>query len=573
MLMLISRLLILSILFFFKTHDVPKDTAIFRPPLKIPIALSANFGELRADHYHSGIDIKTGGVTGQEVLAAADGYVYRISITPGGFGNALYLRHPSGYSTVYGHLDRFIPEIEDYVKSRQYSRKSFAITLFPPDSMFRFKQGDLIAYSGNTGSSGGPHLHFEVRKSDNEYPVNPLLFDIAPGDNIPPVIEKLYIYPLSGNSTVNGRHSIKRISVTGSHGNYHPAEPDIKISGEAGFGIKSYDRLDGANNKCAVYSIELKIDSITRYMYVMDGFSFDDSRYINGHIDYETYIRENTYVERVFKLPNDNLPVYHDVIDRGIFNFSDDKIHSVEIITSDVNKNTSVLQFRVCSREADTSFIAEKQKAGYLRMPYTSANKFRAENLLVSIPAGALFDTIDFTYATEKGTPMMLSDIFHIHNKYTPVFKAFSISIHPSAIPEGRESKLLLVQLDDFRKYPVNSSYQNGYVTGESFSFGTFCVDIDTVPPVITTYGMSRGVDLSGKKELRIKITDDLSGIKDYDPEIDGEWALFEYDQKSDQIIYKFDPSRITKGTQHNLVLKVWDNKDNMSLYSCDFTW
>ncbi len=573
--MLLSRFLFISILLFNTLDDIPKDKTFFISPVKIPLSLSANFGELRIDHFHSGLDIKTQGTTGKEIVAAASGYVYRISVSPGGFGNAIYLRHPSGYSTIYGHLESFTPEIDRYVRDQQYLKRSFTITLFPPKEKFPVNQGDLIGYSGNSGSSAGPHLHYEIRKSETEVPVNPLLFEFGTGDNIEPVIERLVIYPLGRNTLINNENNIKKINVAGGHGNYYiPDSNEITISGPAGFGIKSYDLLNDSYNKCAVYSIELKVDSITRFRYVMDGFSFSESRYVNSHIDYEAYLRENVYIERTFILPNDRLSVYSDILNNGLFNFQDDKIHHIDIELTDVHDNKSRLGFKVESRMPVSEPVPSYPDKNVIVMPYSRSNKFRAEGITVSVPAGALYDTLFFTYKKNKGNPDMLSDVHYVHDKYTPLHKAVFLSIKPSLIPAGKESKTLIIQMsDDFQKSPLNSTYSEGYVNAEAMTFGMFYIGIDTVPPVISANGIVPGAGLSGRKEMRIRITDDLSGIKSYEPSIDGKWALFEYDQKNNVLIYRFDPERIEKGVMHNLSLIVNDNKDNQSVYNCDFKW
>ena len=437
----------ISILFFNTLYDNPKDKSIFISPVKIPLQLSANFGELRIDHFHSGLDIKTQGVTGKEVIAAASGYIYRIGVSPGGFGKALYVRHPSGYSSVYSHLDKFAPEIEEYVTAQQYDRKSYLVTLFPPREKFPVTQGELIAYSGNSGSSGGPHLHYEIRKSDTEIPVNPLLFEFGTGDNIEPVIEKLVIYPINRHSMINNQNTVKKIDVSGGHGNYYiPAENEIMISGLAGFGIKSFDLLNDSYNKCAVYSIELAIDSITIFKYVMDGFSFYESRFINSHIDYETYLKENIYIERTFVLPNDKLSVYKDVVNRGIFNFSDNKIHHADITVSDIHNNKSSLSFNIKAQSEKSPDAAEPIDNNFKLMPFNRSNKFISENISVSIPSGALYDTLYFTYKKSTGTKEMLSDLHDVHNKFTPVHKAYTLSIKPCIIPAGKESKMMIVQ-------------------------------------------------------------------------------------------------------------------------------
>lgn len=555
----------------------PKYNTSFVPPLKIPLSLSANFGELRADHYHSGLDIKTQGVTGKEVCAAASGYVYRITVSPGGFGKALYIRHPSGFSTVYGHLEKFIEPIDEYVRAYQYEKKSYMVNLYPPRDKFNVSQGEVVAYSGNTGSSGGPHLHFEIRKSESEVPVNPLLFDFAISDRTKPIIQKLAIYPVYRNTLINDKNREKIINVTGTNGEYSiPSDTEITVSGAAGFGIKSFDKLDDSNNRCAIYSIELLIDSTTIFRYVMDAFSFNESRYVNSHIDYDTYQRDNMYIERAFVLPNDKLSVYKNLVNRGIYIFNDNKTHSAEIIASDVYGNKATLSFKIKALplKAGNPPEPEPEPENSKLMPFGRSNSFEAENIRVNIPGGALYDTILFSYRRRARTKGMLSDLHSVHNKYTPVHLPYELSIKPDTIPEGKRSKMLLVMLDDDHKvYGMNSHWSEGYVTAEVMSFGNFYAGIDTVAPEISASGFSEGVVLTGIRELRIRITDDLSGINYYEPEIDGKWALFEYDQKNNVIICNLEADKITRGIKHNLSLKVADNKDNISYFNRSFTW
>lgn len=573
--MFLPKLFFISILLFNSLDFIPKDKTLFVSPIKIPVLLSSNFGELRLDHFHSGIDIKTQGVTGKEVVSAADGFIYRISVSPGGFGNAIYIRHSSGYSTVYGHLDRFIPKVEEYVKKMQYEKRSFLVTLFPSSSMFPVKQGELIAYSGNSGSSGGPHLHYEIRKSDSEIPVNPLLFEFGSSDNINPVIEKLVIYPINANSQINGHIAPLKLNVAGGHGIYYISDENkINISGSTGFGIKAFDLLDDSYNKCAVYSIELKIDSVTRFKYVMDGFSFNESKYINSHTDYETYMREGIFIQRTFILPNDNLTAYKSAVNRGICNFKDRKTHHAEIIVSDVNNNRSTISFKVTSVPSVPIDKKNINGENERKMPYNKVNRFTEKNISVTIPSGALYDTLNFRYNISKGSKQMYSDIHEVHDKYTPLHKPFTLSIKPDTIPSGKESKMTIVQaVNGQKKNALPSIWSEGYLKAEAPAFGTFYIGIDTIAPTISANGLVPGVDLTGKSEIRIKITDDFSGIESYEPTIDDKWALFEYDQKNNVLIYKFDEKRITRGTRHNLSLKVADNKNNINYFNCDFKW
>jgi hypothetical protein len=573
--MLFIRLLFITLFFHNTTGEKVRDSSTFISPLRIPLSLSSNFGELRIDHFHSGIDIKTQGVVGKEVIATASGYIYWISVSPGGFGKAIHLRHPSGYSTIYGHLDHFAPEIENYVKARQYESKSFRVMLFPPQERFRIKQGDVIAYSGNSGSSTGPHLHYEIRRSESELPMNPLLFDFGQGDNIEPVIEKLVIYPLSPKTIINKQNSPKRFNVSGGRGSYSiPSGNEIEISGPAGFGIKSFDLLNDSYNRCAVYSTELIIDSMSIFKYVMDSFSFGETRYVNSHIDYETFMKEGIYIERTFLLPNDKLSAYRHVVNRGIFNFNDDKMHSVTVKVADVHGNRSELSFRVRSVTAKAADNINRPDTIVKIMPYNKTNRFVAENISVTIPAGALYDTLGFSYKKISALKGMLSDLHCINDKFTPLHKAYSLSVKPSAIPAGKETKIVIIQdADNHRKIAYTGKWTEGYLTADLLSFGKFYVGIDTVPPVISANGSAGGELPPVSKEIKIRITDELSGIKSYEPAIDGNWALFEYDQKNNLLVYRCDEQRITKGTKHSLILKVTDNCENTSIFKGEFTW
>jgi hypothetical protein len=573
--MIFIRILLLSVLLINSSPEEKNERSLFISPVKIPLSLSANFGELRTDHFHSGLDIKTQGVTGKEVLASAAGYVYRITISPGGFGKAIYIRHPSGYSTVYGHLDKFIPAIEDYVISRQYEEKNYMVTLWPPKERFKFNQGDVIAYSGNSGSSSGPHLHYEIRKSDDEEPVNPLLFDLNIEDNIRPVFEKLVVFPSGRKTRINNQNKQLNVNVNGSNGNYSISpKNEISVSGRAGFGFKAYDLVNDSYNKFAVFSIELKIDSIPVFNYKMDAFAFSESRYVNSHIDYETSQRENIFIERAFILPNDRLSVYGNVINHGIFDFTDNRKHRIELSVSDVHGNVSVLSFYVNSVPPVAQENQIKPDESSVTMPFNRNNKFVSKNIAVNIPSGALYDTLYFEFKRSAGNPLMYSDVYCIHNKYTPLQISYNLSIKPDRIPEGKESKMLIIQLaDDLKRIPLASTWTNGYLSANTNTFGNFCIGIDTVPPLISHNGLTSGAILTGKTSMKIKISDELSGIKTYEPLIDGKWALFEYDQKNNLLTYDFDPGRIQKGTKHTLILNVTDNVDNLSTYKCDFTW
>ena len=562
-------------LFLISILEGPYKTSILKSPLDIPIVLSANFGEPRSDHFHSGVDIKTDGVTGKRVYPASDGYIYRIAVSPTGFGKALYIRHRNGLSTVYGHLSRFKPEIEKYVKENQYARKSFSVNLYPDPGKFTVKEGDIIGYSGNSGSSMGPHLHFEVRRSSGEKPLDPTQFYNIE-DNIKPVIRSVVVYPGKTMSEVNGKREKLILNASGYNGKYTTGNnKPVEVCGAVGFGINTYDFLNNSWNKCGVRIINLRVDEKLIYSHSIDEFAFSETRYINSHIDYEEHIRNNYYIQKTFLEPNNKLSIYNHAINNGIVEFNDTKLHEIEISVSDFNNNYSTIKFFVKSDKTKSDEPPDNQ--GKL-MPYGQKNEIRHHDMRLSFPANCFYDSIYFNYKkAPSDKDNIISDLHFIHDKYTPVHKYYEIAIQPNIeTAEALKDKLCLVYIDGEDRESVSyagGKWQNGFVEESVRNLGIYAIMIDTIPPSIQPVRFADGATLDNNSRLRVKVSDEFSGIGEYVALIDDSWALFEWDPKNSLLTYEPDPLYIRKGGKHTLELYVKDNRDNESVLRLDFYW
>jgi len=536
----------------------------FIPPMEIPMALSGTFGELRADHFHSGIDLRTNEVEGHKIYAIADGWVSRIKVASGGYGNAIYITHNNGYTSVYGHLQNFNENIKNFVRQNQYRLESFEVDLYLKETDFKVTQGEVIGLSGNTGRSGGPHLHFEIR-DENQRPINPLLFGYIVSDHTPPKINTLKSYPVNQKYS-NSKDDVSKVYYTQKKGiGYVLASADtIFVNDFTYFGINTYDPFNNGLNKNGVYSIRLIFDSVPVYEHLMEVFSFAETRYINSLIDYREYKTNKRRIQKSYIDPNNHLSVYQLANNRGVLDFSDGKAHKVVYEVSDVAGNKSSLTFwakAINNKSRENEFEKSSFTSGEV-FSYVSSNFYQTEDLILQVPGAALYDSIYFDYRIKPAEEGMISDIHQLHYDYVPLHKWCGLSIQPKSFSPGLEDKYLIAKTEEEGEFdPAGGTWENGFVSAQIREFGDYCILIDTIPPDIKPLNVSENKNLQNQQSIRIKITDELSGIESYRGTINGKWILMEYDAKNDLLIYNFD-DHLLKG-QNTFELKVNDDRKN----------
>ena len=550
--------------------DEPVDKAYYAAPVKIPISLAGNFAELRPNHFHGGIDIKTQGKTGLPVFAAADGYIARISVSQTGYGNSLYINHSNGTTTVYGHLQSFIKPVQDYIRNIQYEKETFVIDQTVPEDMFQVKKGDQIAFSGNTGSSGGPHLHFEIRKTKEEIILNPLLFNMPVKDKIKPSIQSLMVYPVSDDASVAGKQLPQRFDVVVNGSSYLlKVNKTIPVYGEIGFGIQSVDLLDGSSNKCGIYSIKLSVDGKLIYSFKMDELIMDQTRYVNSQMDYALAVKTGRRLYRTWLEPGNKMNIYDSIIKRGLFTATDGKIHTVHYEIADAGGNKTNLSFKIQSQK--TNITKSEPTGKYFR--YDRKNKIDASGIEFTIPEGALYSNVDFQFNEKPSLPAFFSPVYQLHNTTVPLQFACPLRIKADRLPERLQDKVMLAQIDPGSGKIISATgkYDNGWVEGNIRVLGNYTLAVDTIPPKITPQIFDEKKALKDPTCLKIKVTDNFSGVDTFNGTIDDKWVLFEYDLKNNLLIYSFDKERFEFNKDHKLVLEVTDFKGNTSKYLVNF--
>ncbi len=567
------------------SDDHPQD--YFRAPLKIPLRLSGSFGELRGNHFHSGVDFKTKGKTGVPLYAAEKGHVSRIKVSSGGFGKALYIRHPNGFTTVYAHIGEFNTEISDFVKKVQYERKTYELNLYPNAQKFKLEKGDLIAYSGNSGSSNAPHLHFEIRESKTEKPVNPLFFGFDVKDTRYPIIRGIRLYPKGPNSVIKVRknhHKEGEIISTGeavsldvgSNGNafYLKDVASLKAKGKVGIGVEVYDYHDGSNNPLGVYQYQLNNNGELLFRSVIEKFPFRKTRYINAHIDYETMKKRQAKYQRCFLLPGNPLPFYR-TQNNGLIEVNETNSQPIKLKVEDVFGNVSHLNFSLGKighlKALEGEKTADKPENEHMVFPNNQPNKIRKNGIRLNFPAGAFYDTVYFTLSKQsEKSKKAFSPVYQVHDRYTPVQEYYSMAIKASEVPKKHRDKALIAYREkDGKLNSVGGSYQNGFIKTKTRKLGPFQVSIDTISPKIKTVNFAKGKTFNKEGQLKVIIKDELAGIDKYKPRVDGKWVRMAYDAKNDLLTFE-DFDRLSKG-KHSLKILATDKKGNDSILTTKF--
>lgn len=507
-----------------------------------------------------GLDVRTGGKENQLVFATADGYIAKIGIQASGFGRVIYINHPNGLTTVYAHLNNFFPQLEEYVTRQQYSKKSWALELEFNKDQFPVTKGSFIAYSGNTGGSQGPHVHFEIRDTKTDECLNPLFFGFPLADNVPPTITKLALYDRT-KSTYNSIPQFFAVKNTDS-GYIIPKIPLVKTGNAAiSFGLQTFDRMSGSDNQDGVYAAELFVDNEFKVKFVMDSISYDETGYFNAHIDYLLKYNGGPFFQHLSKLPGEKGGVYHPYFADGVVRFNDTAVHDIRINVKDVKGNVSVLNVKMQfdDKLAKTPvFTSSAQKLLPNRL-----NELRKPDFEMIMPEYCLFDTVQsFYYKTSTAVANAVSAVHQVNDMSVPVHNNLLVRIKPDKnIPAAWKDKIVI-----HRSYRNSSNvrkavWDNDWLTASFSDFGNFCAYADIIPPVINELGKADTIDLSPANRIVFTPTDNF-GISSFSAMLDGEWLRFTND-KGRNWVYIFD-ERCPDGV-HELKVRVEDLAGNVT--------
>ena len=535
----------------------------FRSPLDIPLRLAGTFGELRNNHFHAGIDIKTNRRIGLPVYATADGYISRIKVAIWGYGKVIYINHPNGYTTVYAHLNKFGDEIQEYVKNIQYEKESYETgNIFPKKDQFIVAKGQIIGYSGRTGGFVAPHLHYEIRNTKTEKIINPLLFGIKIKDSIAPKIKKLIAYPIGLNSKINKSLKNQSLSIKKDSLNNYTANR-LTASGKIGFGINVYDLLGKELNKNGIYSLEMKINGKRKYYHDVETFSFSESKFINLLIDYEYFSKYKNRIQKTFREKENKLSIYEGLIENGSITISEGLNYQVEIIAKDFIGNRSSIKIPVIGLKSETMINQQRDTTAY-KIVKNKFQKFSKDGVTIVFPKNTFYKDFFLNFSVNERNAT-------IHKPTIPLDKKFTITFDSIMYNESELDHIYIANMNN-KKYPyyMDTRKKSNKIFTTTKTLGKYGLLTDNQIPKIYNPNFKSNDWVSRLRYLTIKISDSQSGIKSYEAYIDNEWILMEYDVKKKKLSYDFRDKKLV-GSKHIFKLVVSDNVGNTNTYNSSF--
>ncbi|RYY14540.1 MAG: M23 family metallopeptidase [Chitinophagaceae bacterium] len=548
------------------TTEYPKG--YFRNPLNIPISLSGNFGELRPNHYHMGLDLKTLARENLPVHAAADGFVSRVKIESGGFGRAIYITHPNGFTTLYAHLNNFNPQLETWLKEQQYKQESWGLLLELSPDQFPVKKGDFIAYSGNTGGSQAPHVHFEIRRTSTDVNLNPMLFGFPIADNTRPSILRLGIYDRTKSVY---EQSPRLIPVKASGAGNFVTSPGIIISTSPtiSFAITTFDTQSGSSNLNGVYQGNLFMDGVPVIDFKMDNISYNDTRYLNAHTDFRLKANGGAWLQHLSELPGYVNSIYNQFNGDGVLDLSDGAVHEIRIEIKDANNNLSILNYKVQYKPGSIA-AAALPSDGKIFHPLM-LDGYESEDCEFYIGEKCLYDQVNIRYSKLAiATPAAVSAQHNIGAAYIPLQEPFLIRIKPNrGLNELEQSRTVMQWTSGAKNNVMKVEWKDGWGSASFRDFGSFKLLVDTDPPVILPVGFADGANLGKASRIIFTIKDNLGRFKNVRAELNGKWLRFTND-KGRNFIYSFD-EKCPPGN-HDLKIYAEDEAGNSTVRSFRFS-
>ncbi len=531
----------------------------YSKPLHIPVELAADFGEVRENHFHLGLDIRTDGKENLSVYAAADGFISRITIEENGYGKALYITHTNGTTTLYAHLNHFTDELDEYVHAKQYHDECWQQDITLPANKFMVKRGQFIAYSGNTGTSEGPHLHFEIRDNHTGKNINPLTAGFTVTDNIAPVIHSLYCYNRTGSIY---KSMAMPIDITGDNNNYHTAEKIVTVNcPRISFGIEAIDKNEVSKYRLGIYKACLYMDDAPRFCFTLNSFLNTDQRYVNACIDYPAWITSGKCIQYLCRLPGNRLPVFDSCRTDGILNLQDRKIHTIKIIVTDAAGNAAALNLKV---QYDGAVIKNNHAAHYKQLLLPGkTNHAETANAMVDFSSRAFYDTVPLTLYEEKEVDRnTASPAIHLLDATIPVHDSFRVRVKTTLVQNNPLRKHVVMQLTN-EKHSITAKgrWTGNSMLGYFMELGNVQLIIDTIAPEVVFTEGDKTLFAGDAKALHIVCKDNLGDIYFFRGELDGHWVLFE--KKGDRFTYFFDEH--CKPGNHVLTITAGDKANNIT--------